>query len=121
MTLENARKQALFAGITLIVTGSVSILVVVLIYALSGNWLNSYSQQEPNPATNVHLVKAVKVAAYRLVPAYSVIMIASGASILIYCTKQKDQMSRQKGVMDISRAQAAREEGRPPASDEGGE
>lgn len=93
MTIERARKEALFAGIALIVVGSLGILSVVLIYARYGNFLNSYSQQEPNAEANKFLIKALKAAAFGLVPSLCVIMIASGASILSYCKKVREQVS----------------------------
>ncbi|MBI3871379.1 MAG: hypothetical protein HY299_22840 [Verrucomicrobia bacterium] len=89
MSIEKARKRAIFGAIASIFIGSVTMLAVVVVYALAGDWLNVLSEQASHVAACALLVKALKAAVFRVIPGLSIILIVSAANTLSYLRKQR--------------------------------
>jgi hypothetical protein len=93
MTLEKARKKALFGAVVSIVFGIGALIASGHIYCDHNQMLSSFSEQTSFPAKNIHMVRMFRAAAFLVVPAQCMVLVGATLDVLKYLRKWREQAS----------------------------
>ena len=82
------KKEAKFIGIFAVAFGGICLGVMAVIYFQYGDFLDSQMKATvPNPEVSVLMIKALKAAAFKLVPGICLVLIGSGIALLKCASK----------------------------------